>query len=257
MEFNLSMEQRIQREKEHQNKNITEGIRAPCSKFYAITRSSIKFYEGLIRLNCRDKQVLDYGCGSGTYTCYLAKHCAIATGIDISDAAIERAKQRALKENLSSNTAFSVMNAENLKFNNDSFDVVCGGAVLHHLDLNKALSEISRVLKPDGKAFFVEPLGHNLFINLYRYLTPNLRSSDEHPLRNKDLRLIQCYFREIDIRYFHLTSLLTIPFRNLAAFSFLLERAEIIDKRLFKLAFFKKRAWQVVIILSKPQIGCG
>ena len=247
------MEQRIQREREYFNKNITEGIRAHCSKFYAITRNSGKFYKDLIRSICRDKQVLDIGCGTGTYTCYLAKHGAIATGIDISDAAIERAKQMALEENVFSNTAFSVMNAENLEFDNDSFDVVCEGAILHHLDLNKALNEISRVLKPNGKAFFVEALGHNLFINLYRYLTPNLRSPDEHPLRDKDLRLIQCYFREVNIRNFHLTSLLTIPFRNLAAFSFLLEKTEVIDKLLFKLAFFKKRAWQAVIILSQPQ----
>jgi len=56
------------------------------------------------------------------------------------------------------------MNAEELKFADDYFDIVCGGAILHHLDLNKALSEIARVLKPDGKAIFVEPLGQILLL---------------------------------------------------------------------------------------------
>lgn len=254
-EKDIHVENRLQREKEFQNKNVIERTRASVSKFYSITRTNREFYECILRSNCRNKHVLDYGCGLGSYTFYLAKHGAIVTGIDISNVSIEQDKKTALREKVSENVSFLVMNAEELKFDDEYFDMVCGGSILHHLNLNKALNEITRVLKPNGKAVFVEPLGHNPFINLYRRLTPNLRSTDEHPLLMRDFKLMQSYFGHVDIRYFHLTSLLTIPFRKLAVFAFLLKTTEIIDRLLFKLAFFKKRAWQAVIMLSKPRKG--
>ena len=248
---------RIQREREFQKKKVTEEVRAPVAKWYSITRRSREFYEGVLRSNCQSKRVLDCGAGSGNDTFYLAKNGAIVTGIDISDITIEKAKRRAFQEDGVSNASFLIMNAEELKFDNNYFDIVCGNAVLHHLDLNRALGEITRALKPNGKAVFIEPLGDNFFINLYRRLTPQFRSGDEHPLLNGDLRLMQCYFGQVDIRYFHLTSLLTIPFRKLAVFAFLLKTTETIDRLLFKLAFFKKRAWRAVIMLSKPRKGTG
>lgn len=247
------MENRLQREKEFQNKKVIERTRASVSKFYSITRTNREFYEDILRSNCRNKHVLDYGCGLGSYTFYLAKHGAIVTGIDISNVSIEQAKKTALREKVSENVSFLIMNAEELKFDDEYFDMVCGGAILHHLNLNKALNEITRVLKPNGKAVFVEPLGHNPFINLYRRLTPNLRSTDEHPLLMRDFKLMRNYFCKVDINYFHLASLLVISFRKLPIFEHLLRAAETVDKMLLKLPFLKKQAWQVVIILSQPQ----
>ena len=145
------------------------------------------------------------------------------------------------------------MNAEDLKFDDDYFDIVCGGAILHHLDLNKALSEITRVLKPDGKAIFVEPLGHNPLINLYRRFTPSLRTKDEHPLLMRDLKLMRDYFHQVDVRYFHLLSLLAVPFHKLSTFHSLLKITETIDKVVLQIPFLKRQAWQAVIMLYKPR----
>ena len=118
------MEQRIQREKEFHNEEvIRRRRRASVRKFYSITRASRKFYEEILQSNCQNKRVLDYGCGSGSYTIWLAKHGAIATGIDISDVRIEQAKEKAKQEGVS-NVYFLVMNAEDLKFDNDYFDIV-------------------------------------------------------------------------------------------------------------------------------------
>ncbi len=86
------------------------------------------------------------------------------------------------------------MDAENLKFNDHTFDLVYGSGILHHLSIEKAIVEIKRVLKKDGRAIFYEPLGHNIFINIFRLLTPSLRSEDEHPLLIKDLELIKRTF---------------------------------------------------------------
>ena len=50
------------------------------------------------------------------------------------------------------------------------------------LNFLSVLNEISRILKPNGKLLFIEPLGTNPLINFYRKLTPKSRSKDEHPL---------------------------------------------------------------------------
>ena len=66
--------------------------------------------------------------------------------------------------------------------NSASFDIAYGSGILHHLNLNKSLNELKRILKKDGKIIFIEPMATNPFINLYRKFTPNARTSDEHPL---------------------------------------------------------------------------
>ncbi len=145
------------------------------------------------------------------------------------------------------------MNAESLDFTDDFFNVVCGISILHHLDLNSSYSELLRVLKPGGKAFFIEPLGHNPFINLFRKLTSNLRTEDEHPLLKADLQLLSKYFTEINIKYYYLTSLLAIPFRDKRFFIPLVNFLNGIDQLLFKMRFFKYQAWQVVIEVSNSK----
>ncbi len=58
----------------------------------------------------------------------------------------------------------------NLDFKNNSFDMVCGVSILHHLDYEKALKETYRVLKKGGKIFFTEP---NI-VNPHMFLAHNI-----------------------------------------------------------------------------------
>ena len=53
------------------------------------------------------------------------------------------------------------MDAHDLQFEDGTFDFVYGDAILHHLNMVPALDEIFRVLKPNGKILFVEPLDVN------------------------------------------------------------------------------------------------
>jgi ubiquinone/menaquinone biosynthesis C-methylase UbiE len=57
----------------------------------------------------------------------------------------------------SENITFKEENAYNLTFPPASYDTVVGSSVLHHLDIEKSLSEIFRVLKPGGSMIFTEP----------------------------------------------------------------------------------------------------
>ena len=60
--------------------------------------------------------------------------------------------------------------------------------------IQKAFSKVkyeihgSENLPSKGNLIFIEPLGTNPIINLYRKLTPKSRSKDEHPLINKDFK---------------------------------------------------------------------
>jgi SAM-dependent methyltransferase len=247
------MEARYQREREFHNQAFSEGGRKEVGRFYAIARSSGAFYEQLLRDLSAGRRVLEYGCGLGSYSFILARRGARVTGIDISEIAVEQTQAHARREQIPT-INFQRMNAEALGFADQTFDLVCGRAVLHHLDLNKALAELARVLRPDGLAVFIEPLGHNPLINLYRRLTPHLRTADEHPLFMSDLRMLERYFGRVEGRFFHLQSLLAVPFQGLPGFARLVKWLDGADQGLFKLAPFSRRfAWTVVLKLSQPK----
>ena len=65
------------------------------------------------------------------------------TGIDISSEAINKAKK------LISNSGYKanhyIMNAEKSDFSNSDFDLIVGSGILHHLDINNAYKELSRI----------------------------------------------------------------------------------------------------------------
>ena len=249
------MEARKEREQKFHDHAFSENLRSPSvSKFYSIVKSSREFYTKLVVRNCRGKNILEYGCGKGSYAFQLAKNGANVIGIDISEVAIKIAKEKAKDEGVVQKTNFLIMDAEKLTFPDNYFDTICGTGILHHLDLKRSLNEVVRVLKPEGKAFFIEPLGHNPAINFYRRLTPHLRTDDEHPLTMQDLDLITKYFSKVQTEFFYLFSLLAIPFKRFIIFSPTLNLLEVVDKTLFNsFPWLKKFGWFVVISLSGPK----
>ena len=247
------MDARKQNEKEYHDKVFADGTRSVVGKYYAVTRKSVAFYRDYLETHCPNRSALEYGCGPESYAFVMARKGTKVIGIDISETAIEQVKELALKEEAGKNTSFFVMDAEALKFEAQQFDLICGTGILHHLDLPRAFAELARTLKPDGSAIFVEPLGHNPFIRLYRQLTPKLRTADEHPLLMRDLDLCRQYFGGIEARHYHLFSLLAVPFRKAPGYSGLLACCEKLDQFVFKVCPPLRRfSWMVILILSKP-----
>lgn len=100
------------------------------------------------------KTVLDLGCNCGYGTNLLSQSCASITGVDVSPAAIETAKKKYQRSNLS----FTVVNGITLPFEDHSIDVITSFQVIEHLvDYNAYFSEIRRVLKPDGLVLLTTP----------------------------------------------------------------------------------------------------
>jgi SAM-dependent methyltransferase len=110
-----------------------------------------EFVEGV----CRDMgklrpQILDVGCGTGANLQMLSQFGA-AEGVDVSSEALDFCRARGLAE-------VKQGAAESLPFADASFDLVTGLDVVEHLDDDIAgLSEMRRVLRPDGRAVLFVP----------------------------------------------------------------------------------------------------
>lgn len=258
------MEIRKEKEKEFHNllRDLKEGTPeykryTSNKKFYSVTRKSVAYLENWLKDRCQSgAEVLEYGCGTGSFSFFLASLGAQVVGIDISDVGISQAREEAKKQGLADKTEFYVMDAEATTFPDNTFDVICVSGVLHHLDRAKAFKEMARILKPTGAAIAAEPLAHNLFIQLYRKMTPHLRTEFEakHILHaKKDRDLARRHFNKVDTRFFHLATLLAVPFRNTPIFNPLLTIGEKIDSVLLKIPVIQQQAWQIVLIFSEPK----
>ena len=104
-----------------------------------------------------------------------------------------------------------VGDAENLPFDDESFDVVVGKAIVHHLDIESFMAEVARVSAPGGRFVFSEPLGTNPLIRLFRWLTPKMRVSTEHPLMPRDFRTFRKYCSSLSKRPSVMVSLTAVP----------------------------------------------
>jgi ubiquinone/menaquinone biosynthesis C-methylase UbiE len=258
------MELRKIKEKELHNTIRNEGLKdsprfddlTSNKKWYSVTRKSRGIVDFWLGNRCVNKKVLDYCCGNGGMSLAIAQMGAREViGIDISDVSVENAARHS-KNNGLTNTKFLVMDAENMEFEDNSFDFIQESGVLHHLQLEKAYSELARVLKPDGEMICNEALAHNPIIHYYRKKTPNLRTSWEvgHIFRKKDIFLAKKYFNKVEVLgFYHLLTLVAVPFRNARAFNFILSIFETLDNVLLSIPFLKWQAWQVVFILSEPK----
>ena len=248
----MSEDLRVDRERRFHDRVFADGSRAVADKFYEVAESSKLFYE---RALCAQPpgQALEYGCGRGSHAYMLAKAGWKVLGIDISNEAIRQAEARAEAEGLADSVVFRIMDAERLELRDGSVDLVCGSGILHHLNWQASLAEVARVLRPDGRGVFIEPLGHNPLINLYRRRTPRLRTADEHPLRINDLRLARDWFERVDVHPFHLSVLAAVPFRRQGWFDVAVSVFDRLDHALFKLPGTGRYAWQVVLEFARPR----
>jgi len=116
-----------------------------------------------------DLRILDAGCGPGTYGIMLAQEGNKVTGVEISPKAVEVANERAKGKGV--NFSASIGDLEKLSFEDNSFDVCFCGWVLHHFpDMDTAVAELYRVLKPGCKIALAEPNESNLAVRFSRFV---------------------------------------------------------------------------------------
>jgi 2-polyprenyl-6-hydroxyphenyl methylase / 3-demethylubiquinone-9 3-methyltransferase len=112
----------------------------------------------------KGKTALEVGSGGGILTEEIAKMGFITTGIDPADHSIKTASNHARVASL--NIKYDKGTGEALPYTDKSFDAVFCCDVLEHVkDLPKVVSEISRVLKPNG-VFFYDTLNRTFISRL-------------------------------------------------------------------------------------------
>ena len=111
----------------------------------------------------RGTTVLDLCCGTGEYLMFFAPMFKEGKGLDFSAQFIEKANQTKQATGIP-NVEFSWGNARQMPFDDQYFDLVYSFASLYHIPrVDQVISEIGRVLKPNGKC--VVDLGNLYSLN--------------------------------------------------------------------------------------------
>lgn len=99
----------------------------------------------------KDATFLDVGCGIGAHSIRLSKHGFSVVAIDSSEYVLKSAEQNLQSSSQTEHIKLQYENILSLSFADRSFDyILCWGVLMHIPDINKAISELDRVLKKDG-----------------------------------------------------------------------------------------------------------
>jgi SAM-dependent methyltransferase len=205
--------------------------------------------------DCAGKRILDFGCGHGIFSIPPARNGAHVVGVDISPRSLAFARRRSMREHVGDQMQFCVGDCEHLPFPDSTFDIVMSCGVLSCLNLTRGVSEVARVLRPDGRAIFVDTLGHNPVMNLRRrwakWRGDRTDWTTQHILTVPALRVFSERFDHCSVRPFDLTTLF------LAQCSWhgrrLLDAATAIDRWMLRRAPLSRLAFKVVVEVSGPR----
>ena len=248
----MSLSEINKREKNFHNKlHLSEELeRKSQVKFYKALYGLYSDFLNILKNETKTKDVLDFGCGTGNFTEKVINfNPKKIVAVDISEEAIKKAKNNPRLNR--KNIEYRVENCEDLSLNSDSFDIAYGSGILHHLNLNKSLTELKRILKKDGKIIFIEPMATNPFINLYRKFTPNARTSDEHPFKLSDIEFIKSLFTKVEVKYYGFLTLVCFLFYKEPEKSNLFQILRKMDEKILNSRYFKFLAWSVLIKAKK------
>ena len=122
-------------------------------KIYDLVVDKIK----KIVFHCEDDTFLDAGCGNGVNTIRLVKRGFKVVATDFSEEALKLCRQNVSKYKYDGKVDIKTEDLLSLKFKNDNFDaVLCWGVLMHIYEVERALNNLCRVIKPGGYLIICE-----------------------------------------------------------------------------------------------------
>lgn len=172
------------------------------------------FKEAMKHCTIPQKTFCEIGCGNGEISTWLALQGAQHVfGVDVSDKAIEIARERARINHVAHQTTFIHAPGEQSTLPSHSVDTIFINVALHHLELPEALKEIHRILKQDGTLIAIEPLirstlaQHIRTNKIFTKLFPiRQESHDERMLTLQDIACMHTFFNTVSITSFRIFS---------------------------------------------------
>jgi 2-polyprenyl-3-methyl-5-hydroxy-6-metoxy-1,4-benzoquinol methylase len=154
------------------------------------------------------KHVLDMGCGDGENSALLAKLGAQVTGIDLSPKAIDLARAKAVVSGVEENVRFVCSPLETVDLLPNSFDLIWGNAILHHLieNLEVVFQRLTLWAKAGALMVFAEPVNFNRTLRQCRFHLPIRTDAtpDERPLEYAEVEIVRRYLPDFQMRHFSL-----------------------------------------------------
>jgi protein-L-isoaspartate O-methyltransferase len=150
------------------------------------------------------KSVLDFACGLGLTSAWLADRGATVVGIDLSPKTVERASE--LAKLVNANVTFVAGELGSVALEPAVFDRLVGRYALHHVDCATLAPLLADHLGLGGVAAFLETMDSNPVLRLARrhlvgrFGIPRYGTFDEHPLTEGDLTVLRNAFGELELR---------------------------------------------------------
>lgn len=192
-----SLEARVNYEREFFDKEATDyGSDFSIHFDYYGALNLAKISEGELK----GMKVLDCGAGFGELAVWLALRGAQVTAIDVSPKCLEVVAKRAMHHGVSQNVTTRLLPVEQIDYADDSFDLVVGVFILHHVMLDRCMPQIRRVLRPGGKALFLETSATSKLLMFFRthvvgrFGVVKYQDEIEYPLTERDIEYISSVF---------------------------------------------------------------
>lgn len=169
---------------EHNNANKQKWDDRAKTYDTALSKKYFRFMQknviAMVELR-NDTNFLDLGCGTGWAVCYVAtllRGRGQFIGVDISPGMIERSRNNTIGLD---NVSFYVASSENIPLKDNFFDnIICTNSFHHYLNPLKALIEVRRVLKRQGKFYILDVTADNF---LARWMDRRARKQEKEHVK--------------------------------------------------------------------------
>lgn len=231
-------------------------------------RASFEWFDNwLAGQDLSDADALDLGCGRGEVSVQLALLGANVTGIDVSSESLARAGMLAQKHGVAGQVSLGSENAEDLSFEDDSFDLsVCAG-LMSFVDFDRTAAELSRVTRQGGTVVIMDTLGHNPIARIGRKRRLVHGGTTHFQVANimtcNHIDRLRAHFGSVDVQTFDLLTVPMIMVENglgrihpglrhvLAPIS---AGIRALDRFVLKWRPLRRYAFRTVIVLKWPRV---